>query len=205
MNNRVWAWRQDSEGNLLQVLARMPEGQRVDFSSESGLSPDTKNYEPFLVVYNRNYNDTLSRYEPATERWAPRFTIDNLIETFQPPYYSYTELPNHFIGNFSPGMTQVGENSFESNVPLNFFVDKKSLTGSYYNLKIGELGGLEVWPNFTDGYFVVNWPAITVRGQLKNLLDAGGMEAATAQRVQKLYDSLDDEDNNVLLMARLKR
>jgi hypothetical protein len=208
-NGGVWIWRQDAEGNLLRAIARLPEGTYVDYSSNSMLGPDTEHYEPFLAIYKKPYTDTLYRYEPAAERWTPRFTVGNLDEIYPSmPSYDYAELPDVFIGSYSTGETRVGPISWRSTPPFNFFVGKESLKGAYFRLKIGELGGLEAEDPtyyFRNGHFLYNLPAITLKKQLKELLDAAEMDAATEQRVRELYDVINEDDNNILLVAKLKK
>jgi hypothetical protein len=201
----VWAWTQDAEGNVVNEIANPKAGQPIDFSSEIGAGKNNGEFDPFLMMFGNKDNDTLGRYNTQTGAMEPLFTVSN-IQSKEPPYYSYTQLPRHFIGNYAPGMEQVSENTSVATAPINFIVDRETLRGAPYVLTIDELGGLGAWPNFTQGYFIGNWPAINLKKDLEKLLSSGDVtDPAMIERVTALNDSLDDEDNNILILARLRK
>ena len=136
---------------------------------------------------------------------VPVFTVKN-IQDLQPPYYSYSQIPGYFLGNYTPGMEQSGPNSFSGLPPRLFIVDKKTLHGAYYKLKIDELGGVNGWPNFSDGYFVMNSSAIALKENLQKLLDGGEVkDTATRKKMEELNNSINEEDNNITILARLTK
>jgi len=56
-----------------------------------------------------------------------------------------------------------------------------------------------------DGYFLWNVPAITLKKSLRGILDAGyDADPQAVEKIRRLDAELDDEDNNVVIYARLK-
>lgn len=199
-----WVWTQDRTGRVLNEVPA-PVGRRMDFSSEIAAGKNTGGFDPFLMMYGNTDNDALADFDPKTGRATPVFTVRN-IQSKKPPFYSYTELPRHFIGNYTPGMEQVSETSSQGLPPVHFIVDKKTLRGATYNLEVDELGGLAAGYNFSQGYYIGNWAAIYLKQNLEGILASGNVkDDAVRRRITELNNSIEEEDNNVILLARLKK
>uniref|UniRef100_S0DDG4 6-bladed beta-propeller n=1 Tax=termite gut metagenome TaxID=433724 RepID=S0DDG4_9ZZZZ len=204
-NTPVWAWTQDREGNVVNKIANPKAGQPIDFNSEITAGKNTGEFDPFLLMYGNESNDALSRYNVGAGKTEPIFTVKN-IQQKKPPYYSYTQLPNHFIGNYTPGMEQVGEHAFAGLPPVHFIIDKETLQGAYYKLVMDELGDMGAWPSFSQGYFISNMAAIHFKAELEKLLSSGRVaDKAMLDKITALDNSLNEEDNNVIILGRLKK
>ena len=209
-----WVWTQDGEGNIINEVP-VPDGRRMDFNSEIFAYMNTGEFDPFLMMYGNTDNDYLANYDPRTGKIIPVFTIHN-IQLRKPPYYSYTQLPGYFIGNFSgatvSSTSEDGQTalSYEGPaVPVDFIVDKKTLQGAEYNLVIDELGDLPVeWPisSFSQGHFIDNRAAVRLKSSLEDLINSGTIEdPAVLKRVTDLNDSFKEDDNNLIFIAPLKK
>ena len=208
-NRPVWAWIQDAEGNVSGEIPNPDPGRYLEYSSEIAAGRNAGGFDPFLTIYGNQSNDTLARYDAAAGRMQPLFTVKNIMSK-NPPYYSYSQLPGYFIGDYAPGMERGevdggGHVSFTSQPPMNFIVDKQTLQGAFFDLVVDELGGLDVWPYFSQGYFIGNNTAISLKKQIKKLIDSGSVkDPAVLERITALNDSLDEDDNNVIFIGKLK-
>ncbi len=203
-NAPVWAWTQDRTGKVLNEIAA-PAGRQMNFSSDVFAGRNTGRFDPFLMMFDNPDSDALGYYDAKAGKMVPVFTVAN-IQSKKPPYYSYIELPRHFIGHYTPGMEQVSENSSQGLPPVNFIVDKKTLQGAAYSLVVDEFGGLAAGYNFSQGYYIANWAAIRLKTQLEELIASGKVEDPDAlKRATDLNDSITEEDNNVIFIAPLKK
>ena len=208
MGRTLWAWIQDKDGNFLNKK-ELKEQIRVDFSSEMSASNNTTGeFHPFMMVYGSESNDSLFQFNYSEKRIIPCFTVKNMMDK-KPPYYSYSEIPGYFLGEYSPGMVQVSENSAYALPPKKFMVDKKTLKGVYYTIILDELGDMPLaWGyDFSDGYFIYNTSAIELKTRLKEHLEQNTIkDKAMVDKIQKLHNSIDEEnDNNIILLGKLKK
>ena len=83
---------------------------------------------------------------------------------------------------------------------------EKKTAPKHIKLKLDELADIAVWPgHLQDGYFLWNVPAITLKKSLRGILDAGyDADPQAVEKIRRLDAELDDEDNNVVIYARLK-
>ena len=204
-----WVWTQDREGNIIHEIP-VPAGRQMDFGSEIFANMNTGTFDPFLMMYGNTDNDALANFDPKTGKMTPVFTVHN-IQSKKPPYYSYSQLPGYFIGMYAPGMGETmtdadGNTMATALPPVNFIVDKKTLQGAAYKVGIDELGGLVAGNNFSQGYYIGNWSAIALKTQLEELIASGKVEdPATLKRITDLNNSIREDDNNVIMLARLKK
>ena len=204
----VYAWQQDLKGNLLAEVERTESMGRVDFSSEVEAGKNTGAFDPFLTIYNNESNDLLSHFSFKEKRMVPVFTVKN-IQNMSPPYYSYNELPKHFIGNYSPGMEPAKERdgliSSSSQAPRFFIVDKQSLKGAYYKLVMDEFGDMPTGPNFLEGHLIQNITAEALKRRIASLLEKGGLKESMIKKLKDFDAQIDEEDNNIIFLAKLKQ
>jgi hypothetical protein len=203
----VWAWTQDRTGKVINEIAA-PAGRRMNFGSEVAAGRNAGGFDPFVMMYGNTDNDVLCNYDIRAGKMVPLFTVEN-IQSKKPPYYSYTQLPRHFVGEYSGSETtdKDGNSVIDGpTVPVHFIVDKKTLQGAFYKVVVDELGGLAAGRNFLQGYYVANWSAIRLKASLEKLLSEGKIkDPAVLKRVTDLNNSLKEEDNNVVMIARLKQ
>ncbi len=204
-----WVWTQDREGNIIHEVP-VPDGRRMDFSSEIFAYMNTGEFDPFLMMFGNTDSDYLANYDPRTGKMIPLFTIHN-IQSKKPPFYYYAQLPGHIIGMYAPGMDETltdadGNTMTNSLPPVNFIIDKKTLRGAEYNVVVDEFGGLAAGNTFSQGYYIGNWAAIRLKSSLEELIASGTIEdPAVMKRVTDLNDSFKEDDNNLIFIAPLKK
>lgn len=87
-------------------------------------------------------------------------------------------------------------------------IDKQTLKGAFYKVENDYLGNLPIsWFSYScsNGYYTANMEPVTLKETLeKYLVDAKDISAADRERIQKLADSIHENDNNYILYAKLK-
>ena len=199
-----FVWNQDMQGNVVARIDAAPFRIKADFGNEMA-SENATRFEPVLMYSDGHRPDSLRYYDPQANRLVPVFAVRHLAER-KPIYPKYAETGDYFWASFSQTMEQTGAHSFTSSAPVFFLVDKNDLTGAYFKLKLDELADIAVWPgHLQDGYFLWNVPAITLKKSLRGILDAGyDADPQAVEKIRRLDAELDDEDNNVVIYARLK-
>ena len=123
------------------------------------------------------------------------------------PIHDYKEFPHHFLGSISIEK-QLDENNFTTEAPADFIIDKQTLKGAFYKVENDYLGNLPIsWFSYScsNGYYTANMEPVTLKETLeKYLVDAKDISAADRERIQKLADSIHENDNNYILYAKLK-
>lgn len=207
----VWAWTQDAAGMIVnQIMA--PTDRPIDFNCNMTAAHNVGRFDPFAATYQYTPGAPLSYYDVATGRSVPVFDVANLAAR-KPLFVTLNELPHHFMGSYSTemGATELlpnGGGVSEALPPVHFLVEKASLRGGFCTFAIDELGGLKAsdFFAFQRGYFVDNRSAITLKADLKKLIDGGSVkDSAALKRLNELNDSLTEEDNNVIFLAKLKQ
>jgi len=210
----IYAWQQDLKGNLLVALEK-PESMgrinysQMNFSSEVVVGKNTGAFDPFLMIFDNQSNDMLAHFCLEEKRMVPVFTVKN-IQNILPPYYSYYELPKHFTGYYIPGMVPVEDspNTRVGQAPRYFIIDKESLKGAYYKLVIDDFGNMPVEGDalvFREGYYIGNMAAELVKTQIASLLEKGGLTEPMAKKLKDFDAQFDEEDNNIVFLAKLKQ
>ena len=199
-----YVWTQDIQGNLIKSIGVPASIEYVDYSSEIAAGNNTGDFDPFWMIYGNKSNDPLYKYSLSENRMIPIFTVKN-IQDMEPPYYSYSQIPGYFIGERIPGMVRNEYGWYSALRPKYFIVDKNTLHGAYYKLKIDELGGIDVDPYFSEGYFIMNSSAIGFKEKLQKLLDGRDIkDSAMRKKIEELNNSIDEEDNNIVILGKLK-
>jgi hypothetical protein len=193
-------WEQDFNGNILQEMPSPEQFIVNDYNNEVWESLNT-DYTDFSIFYFRTLQDTLYHYQSDNNRLLPAFTIHFGNET-QPHYY--IELPNHYLAWVNLKVEDDG-----SGIPHfpQILIDKKTLRGSYINIKFDEVGNIEgPWlVSFSRGYITANMEPYALKEQLEAALShPEKLSLEVQQRIKKLYDSITDDDNNIIFVGKLK-
>lgn len=197
-------WTQDLEGNRKNFV---PAGHLVlprDFSNEVDMGRNTANYDVMLVAIAPPRQDTLYHYNHAANKLEAKFTLD--FGKGDISWHSYNELPKHFWGDFQ-FPKQVSEGNFIGTKPVFFIVDKEALKGNFfyiYNDLVGTSDRID-WPSFKDGYFVQNMEPAILMQRIEKELKNTKLPADRKTALKKMLESLDEDGNNVVLYAKLKK
>lgn len=198
-------FQQDFKGKVIKSVKPAHLAIPRDFSDEVSLGQNTSDYDVSFMRWKRK-TDTLFHYNTKANRLEPRFTFDLKLEGSA--YLSYTELPHYYLGAFS-FMKQVTSTSSEGTEPAAFVVNKETLKGSYVEYINDFLGGISLgkWtPLFRNGYYIANSDPMDLKETLdKVLVTNKKMDPKVRQRVQALSKSLNENDNNVVLIGKVKR
>lgn len=199
-------WTQDFNGKRKNFV---PPGHLTvprDFSNEVHMSNNTSAYEVMLMVIMPTPRaDSLYHYNAEKNRLEARFTTVH-PKSDKMPWHHYSEFPRHFTGNVSFPI-QMSEHTWGSTKPANYIVDKKTLHGNYYRIYNDFLGTkkMEVWPSFDNGYYVSNTEPGPLKETLEKELERKDLPKEVRRRTQALVNSLDEEGNNVILFAKMKK
>lgn len=199
-------WTQDLKGKRKNFVAPGSLSMPQDFSNEVLMGNNTSAYDVMLLkIMPKPSVDTLYHYNAAKNKLEGRFTVkypsnDNL------PWHGYYEIPNHFIGDVSFPV-QVDENTFSSSKPAYYIVNKKTLHGNYVRLYNDFLTtpSSTIYPSFSNGYYVTNMEPLALKEMLEKEVNKKGLAADRKKKVQDLIKSLNENDNNIVLFAKLRK
>lgn len=194
-------WVQDMHGNRKQSIAPGHLMAPRDFSNEVMDARNTSAYDVmFLIIMPEAKQDSLYHYNLEKNRLEPRFTA--LFTGERIPWHGYTELPHHFIGDGSFPV-QVSETSFQGSAPAYYIVDKTTLKGNFMRLK-NDFLHISAWPSFSNGYYTANMEPMALKEQLEEALKEENLDESVQARIKACLSSLDENGNNVILLAKLK-
>jgi len=194
-------WVQDMHGNRKQSIAPGHLMAPRDFSNEVMDARNTSAYDVmFLIIMPEAKQDSLYHYNLEKNRLEPRFTT--LFTGEKMPWHGYTELPRHFMGDVSFPV-QVSETSFQGSAPAYYIVDKTTLKGNFMRLK-NDFLHISAWPSFSNGYYTANMEPMALKEQLEEALEEENLDESVQARIKACLSSLDENGNNVILLAKLK-
>lgn len=197
-------WTQNLKGERIKSIAPKHLEVAQDFSNEVMRSGNTPNYDVMLLVIMPPRIDSLYHYNSAANKIEARFTTK--YPEGKIPWHGYSELPGHYLGNVSSPI-QISPTTTVGSKPIDYIVDKKSLRGSYFRLFNDFFGttDMTIWPAFSNGYYVINQEPMQLQETLEKELKKKNLPPAARARAQKLFDSLSENDNNVVVFAKLKQ
>ena len=197
------AWTQKFDGEIQDTIRSRHLAIKPDFSNEVYSNKNGGDFDVSLFVFWERRPDSLYHY--ANGRLNPRFTMNFAKKEI--PIHDYKEFPHHFLGSISIEK-QLDENNFTTEAPADFIIDKQTLKGAFYKVENDYLGNLPIsWFSYScsNGYYTANMEPVTLKETLeKYLAGAKDIPAADRERLQKLADSIHENDNNYILYAKLK-
>lgn len=199
-------WTQDFNGKRKNFVPARHLTVPRDFSNEVFMDRNTSDYSVMLMVIVPSPRiDSLYHYNTAQNRLEARFTAE-YSDKEKLAWHGYTEYPHHFVGDVSLPI-QVSANIWSGSKPAKYIIDKRTLHGSYFRLYNDFLGTkrMQVWPSFNNGYYVANMEPAQLKEILKKELAQKDLPRDVRTRTQALVKSLDEEGNNVVLFARMKK
>ncbi|MDR2497337.1 MAG: 6-bladed beta-propeller [Tannerellaceae bacterium] len=186
-------WKQDFDGN---IISSIPAGQFV-------IDPGDYNNELFAAFYGNNMTyylsrwvaqtDSLYHYSEVENRLTPAFTVQLIDEDEK---HTYMELPGHYVIYRSvdkPGSPMV-------------LVDKQTLKGAYVRLRMDMLGDIPgEMMRFANGYGIANMHPSNLKEQLEAAIEhPEKLRPEMLQQLTALNESITDNDNNIVLLGKLK-
>ncbi|MDR1344680.1 MAG: 6-bladed beta-propeller [Tannerellaceae bacterium] len=191
-------WVQDFDGN---IISEMPFSMFTNVE-ESVISEafNTPALDFTFHHWKAATPDTLYHYLPESNRLQPVFTVnfgDNTVR------HQYLELKDYYIVHMLVGVNFLGAD--RPRLPI-LLVDKKTLRGTYVRFKYDMLGNIDGqnWLTFDRGYCVSNMYPYMLKEQLENALAQPLLSAGMKEKLTELNNSISEEDNNILLIGKLK-
>jgi hypothetical protein len=179
-NKEVFAFQQNMKGELIQSI---PATGKMQANSYDGEIFTSYNKGVFSVHYTAL--DTLFHYDSKSNKLIPAFRAVFGKDDFA----VYRDLPNHYITLSNP----------------NIIVDKRTKKAVYYKAKNDFLGGLDInYFQSDNDYIVVVCEAFQLLEKLEKNINKSGLPKDVRDRMKKLLDSIDEDDNPILIIGKLK-
>ncbi|WP_301703846.1 6-bladed beta-propeller [uncultured Parabacteroides sp.] len=204
------AWTQDLEGNPISAVE--PGNLKCENMGSlvvSGFNiPDV--FDINIMCIMPTYVDTLYQYDRMNNRLCPTFTL-NFTNKEDVPWHGYSEWPDHFTGYISdPPITKATElgTTTTPGEMHSYIVEKQTGKGSYFKLYNDYLGDIEIKkPHFVfnNGYYKANIEPGNLSSDIELALKNPDLTDAIRKKLTDLQISIDENDNNYIMIARLKR
>ena len=208
------AWTQDLKGERKNYIEAGPL-TAYDYNSEvyAGCNMDGI-YDCMLKYSLPTRKDTLYHYDFHHNVLIPHFTM-TFTTTNPIPNHDYFELPHHFLGTTAENI-QISKNIFGTTNHKHFIIDKATGKGAYMHLVNDFLGNEELsltsfdgnfppYPNFRNGYYILNQDPGNLRDRLEKSMKTGKLSPEQKEKVTRLLNSVNENDNNLLFLAKLKQ
>jgi hypothetical protein len=181
-------FQQTIDGKLIRKISPAPYMLSNNFDGEVFANHCTADFDFFNTSI-----DTLYHYNTVKNKLEAVFTCEfkgdnQIIKMFY-------ELPLFYYALIRP---LDGKWSF-------VMVNKKTLDAKYFSLTNDLFGGINPAMSFSNGYFVYNMAAINFKNQIKSALKNNKMTDAMRKKLIDMDNSLKIDDNNVLMIGKLKQ
>ncbi|MFI3262743.1 MAG: 6-bladed beta-propeller [Rikenellaceae bacterium] len=200
-------WQQDFEGNFITdraVIKQDPKKNKTAFTRVRDNSFDISTTQFY------NMQDTLYRYDKENHIITPKFTVNvegySVCESVKDTRFTtrYYELPRHFIARISEGdMFKGGKGSSK-----HIIINKENLSGSYFNLINDFVFSSEIPYLITSGdYFIIGYEAEKLMEITENATEEQrkNMDSKLLEKLDNLYDNMDEESNATILIGKFKQ
>ena len=132
----------------------------------------------------------------------------NYVKKNDGDYYFQEETPSYYSSAYvERGKIIPQYGTYEYKVAHRVIVDKKTLKGSAINLCVDKLGMINIGQNYwitLNGDFCLNLPPDILMQRIEERLNKGGLDSDEWLKLRTLYDSIDDDDNNYIIVGKLK-
>lgn len=207
--NKNVCWVQNREGDIVHRISANHYGLIGDYSN--GLvacrNVDAISFSIFEDPMLRTRPDTLYHYDAVKNIITPRFTIDHVVsenqsactvlyETSRSYWARVTLYPNDISSNSSPVRLTT----------FNVCVSKKDGSVKRIDRFTNDFLGLS-YPFLTmrNGYVCITYEPLELMGALDKVLTQTDLEPDVRKRVADLRNSLHENDNDILIIGKLKQ
>jgi hypothetical protein len=188
-NSEMFLFQQNMKGELIQFVP-----PPADFNWDKTEYFDE---EVILTSYKGDFSfyytaiDTLFRYDAKSNRNVPLFHLH--MDGKPMRYPLYFDWPNHFL--FIDWVTKT-----------KILVDKHTGKAQYVKIINDFLGGLDVdFLLYDNEYAVIICEAFKLRQDLEKVLEKPDLSQDVRDRMTELVNNIDDDDNPVLVIGKLKQ
>lgn len=134
--------------------------------------------------------DTLYNYNPEANRMEACFALQN-PPTGEDVFLIYNEIPGKYLA------TVWGKGTI--------CIDRQQQQSHYVKLKNDFYGGMDMPLNFANGWFFAMYEPMVLMDRIEKRLAESGCTAKDKEVLNKLLESLDEDDNNVMFIGKLKK
>ena len=188
-----FAFQVDLEGNILKTLPTTANRKVETFDGEIFAPQNSGKLDFFHTSI-----DTIFRYDATTNQLQPRFAMD-----FQglndKPIHIFLDLPHHTIVNYYFWVNDHPEGGGA------LLIDKKKLSSAHFKLYNDYFGDMPVPANFNRGWFIHNLEPGNLQERIEKYLASGKCSDDNRKMLQDFAGSLQENDNNILFVGKLKQ
>lgn len=200
-------WTQDFSGKLLQSVPAEQYAVIPDYSNEVYSFRNTPAYDFQLGVFYQEKQDTLYHYDVEENSVEPVFTLNAPIKAGE-LIYRYSSLPSHYLVFIKTINNKGAIQNIKQTQAI--VVDKQSKESHYVRIVNDYLGGWEFDPFFLsfrirDGYFAYAFEPIELKELLEESLKKNELQPDVRKRITELNAKLNPNDNNVIMIGKLKQ
>ena len=201
-------WVQDFKGNILQKISAINYAIVPDYSNEV-LAPRNVDAYSFSLcqVVGRTRPDTLYHYDIANNLLKPYFTLDNVMQEDKYIVTSLYETPEYYWSRVTIGPAKVLSDGAPVRMTVfNVRVSKKDGSVKRIDRFTNDFLGLS-YPFLTmrNGYVCITYEPLELMGALDKVLTQTDLEPDVRKRVADLRNSLHENDNDILIIGKLKQ
>ena len=183
----VICYQQTYDGKLIQKISPPSYLINQSFDGEIFTNYLTPEYDFFNTAV-----DTLYHYNIEKNTLEPEFAKDfgnarYITISWEIPGYYYF----YFYNKDSPSQRII--------------VDKLTLDAKYLRLRNDFFGNIEMPPVFSNGYFINNIAAITLKNQIEKALKLDNLSESDRNKLIEFNNDLKSDDNNIIFYGKLKR
>ena len=135
-------------------------------------------------------SDTLYAYDHKANRLKADFVMKNYRKT-DDIYCIYFPLPSKYV-TYVRGKGHI-------------LTDLQTQQSHFIKLKNDFVGGLYANTNFSNGYIFMMYEPLQLMEQIEKRLEESDCTDADKKVLKELYDSLDENDNNIMFIGKLKK
>ena len=135
-------------------------------------------------------SDTVYTYDHKANRLKADFVMKNHRKT-DDIYCTYIPLPDKYI-------TWVKSKG-------NIVTDLKTKESHFFKLKNDFVGGLNIGNQTSNGYIWAMYEPLQLMENIEKRLEESDCTDADKKVLKELYDSLDENDNNIMFIGKLKK
>lgn len=144
---------------------------------------------PFMMTHT----DTLYHYNSKRNEIKACFTMQMAPEKKGNAFFIFNELPHHYV------VLVIGENG------KTILVDKARQEAYETKIVNDYMGNLAVSPKFQDGYYFRTYEPLDLKEMIEEHLASGNCPEEQVEKLKAFQETLRENDNNLLLLGKLKK
>lgn len=200
----IFCYTQNFKGEPMGLISSENYGIQPDYSSEIYVDQTYGKFNFHIQNYGRAKQDTLFCYDYLNNKLIPLLTMFFPIKIGR-YHVSYLDLPRHYSI-----ITENYDEEFEGKKQSLIMVDKKNKESYRVNLINDYLGNIKIKPshlkrNLKDGYYTQWYEPEQLQEIITQALEDTSLSSESKKYLTALNNSLDTNDNTIILLGRLKQ